>query len=166
MRKSKLIIIVFLFSSQLFGQSQLASSKLFNNFEHHIGMVANGTGDKGMIYQLSYRLFYKNTGVNFTVYPFFSDYLNEYNVGLTFTYRFYQKEKVELLIIQNNYYFKSDDYPTEYFYPNGYFNNGLGIEADFIIKQDFSIDLMLGGSFYQNFESIVPFFGLGFHYKL
>jgi hypothetical protein len=165
-RKLKLINIVLLFSSQLVGQSQLPSPKQVNNFEHLIGMVANGTGDFGMIYQLSYRLFYKNTGVNFTVYPFFSDYLNEYNLGLTFMYRFYQKDKVELLIIQNNYYFESDEYVSEHFYPNGYFSNGLGIEADFIVKRNFNIDLMFGGSFYKNFESIVPFFGLGFHYKL
>lgn len=166
MRKLNLIIIVFLFIGQLVGQTPIASPTRVNNFEHQVGMVANGTGDMAMIYQLSYRLFYKNSGVNFTVYPFFSDYLNEYNLGLTFMYRFYQKPKVELLIIQNNYYFKSDDYPTDYFYPNGYFNNGLGIEADFIVKQYFNIDLMLGGSFYKNFESVVPFFGLGFHYKL
>lgn len=166
MRKSTLILLVFLFSSQLFGQSQIASPKQINNYEHHIGMLANGTGDIGMIYLLSYRLFYKNTGVNFTVYPYFSDYLNEYNLGLTFLYRFYKTRKIEFLLTQNNYYFKSDDYPTEYFYPKGYINTGLGIETDLIVKKDFSFNLLLGGSFYKNFESLVPFFGLGFHYKL
>jgi hypothetical protein len=165
-RSLNLIIIVILFSGRLFGQSLSDSSQGVNNIEHHIGLQANGTGDMGLIYQLSYRLFYKNTGVNFEVYPFFSDYLNEYNLGLTFMYRFYQKEKVELLIIQNNYYFKSDEYITAYFYPNGYFNNGLGIEVDFIVKHDFNINLMFGGSSYQNAESIVPFVGVGFHYKL
>jgi hypothetical protein len=162
----KLIIICVFASCHLFGQEKSEIEKSTNDFDHFIGLSANGTGDFGAVYQLSYRLFYKRLGANLTVYPFLSDYLNEYNVGLTFLYEFYKGEKIALLIFQNNHYYKSDEDVTQYFHPNGYFNNGFGGELDFIIKTDFRINLMLGGSYFQNFDNIVPFVGLGFHYKL
>jgi hypothetical protein len=166
MKSLLLIFIVFFISSRLLAQELSSPPRQVSSYEHQIGICAINVGDIGEIYQLSYRLFYKKAGINLTVYPFASNYLKEYNVGISFLYRFFQREKLEFLLIQNNYYFKSDESITDYFYPKGYFHNGLGVETDFIVKKDVNLNIMAGGCFYKNFDRFVPFVGLGFHYKL
>ena len=167
MKKSILLVFVFAISFQAFGQTQLLESEKPNNFEHHLGLsgvtITNWCG----IPQLSYRLFYKRFGTDITFYPNFNEYRDTYektiSSGVTFLYKLYQNKAIELLLFQNNYYNYHNEYQRT---PFNSFSNGIGGEIDFIIKEYFSINIMFGGSFSQDFQNTGILIGLGFHYKL
>lgn len=159
-------ILLFLIQNT-YGQSKKNNQiGIDNKLQHQIGLSVNGTGDYGAIYYLSYKLYKNRTGIKLNIYPFLSNYLNESSFGATFLYKLYNGNRINIIFYQNNNYLISNEDVTKYFYPSGYFNNGLGGGIDYIFKTDCSLSLIIGGSYYQNFDRIVPSFELGFYYKL
>lgn len=116
--------------------------------------------------KISYRMFNKRVGIQFSLYPHLSDYRNSVSIGTSFMYRMIDGGKFKLYLNQSNQYIYSDEYVTIWNYPNGYFNIGAGLGFEFVIKKYFSFNIIVSYDYMTNFYEANPGIELGYFYKL